>query len=90
VTCARTLAWLDYSHRWHDQRDRVPDDDLAMLELRATGHTLAETARVLGVSTSSVFARCRRLGMQLADHAQFRLGRGRRHEARGRGGQAPR
>ena len=69
---------------------QLPDDDLALLELRATGHTLAETARALGVSTSSVFARSRRLGSELADHAQIRLGRVRRHETRARGGEAPR
>jgi hypothetical protein len=47
----------------------LPAEDRHMLELRASGYTLEETADKLGVSLSYVFATCRRLGVALAEHA---------------------
>jgi DNA-directed RNA polymerase specialized sigma24 family protein len=52
-------AWLE----------ELPAEDRRMLELRAAGFTLEETAAKLGVSTSCVFANCKRLGQALAEHA---------------------
>ena len=50
-------AWLD----------ELPADDRQMLQLRVAGFTLEETAAKLGVSTSNIFARCKRLGSVLAE-----------------------
>lgn len=47
----------------------LEERDLRLLELRAVGHTLEEIAAELGSSVSVVFARCQRLGGQLADLA---------------------
>jgi hypothetical protein len=47
----------------------LPAEDRRMLELRAAGYTLEETADELGVSLTSVFHNCRRLGVALAEHA---------------------
>jgi DNA-directed RNA polymerase specialized sigma24 family protein len=44
-------------------------EDRRMLELRAAGFGLEEIAEKMGVSTSCVFANCRRLGHALAEHA---------------------
>jgi hypothetical protein len=44
-------------------------EDRQTLELRGAGYTLEETADKLGVSLSVVFARCRRLGEELAERA---------------------
>jgi hypothetical protein len=52
-------AWLD----------ELPADDRRMLQLRAAGFTLEETAAKLRVSTSNIFARCKRLGIVLAERA---------------------
>ena len=40
-----------------------------MLERRMAGCTLQETAAKMNLSTSAVFARCRRLGLELAERA---------------------
>jgi hypothetical protein len=40
-----------------------------MLELRASGFTLEETGEKMGLSTSAVFARSKKLGLELAEHA---------------------
>jgi hypothetical protein len=48
---------------------QLAPEDRRMLELRAAGYTLEETADRLGVSLSVVFARCRRLGEELAERA---------------------
>ena len=47
----------------------LPEEDQRMLELRMAGCTLEETAEKMNVSTSTVFARCRRLGLELAARA---------------------
>jgi len=47
--------------------------DRRMLELRAAGYTLEETADELGVSLTSVFHNCRRLGIALAEHAGIHI-----------------
>ena len=49
--------------------DELPADDRRMLQLRTAGFTLAETPATLGVSTSNIFARCKRLGSILAEQA---------------------
>ncbi|WP_437796459.1 hypothetical protein [Sorangium sp. So ce693] len=48
-------------------------DDRRMLALRSAGHTLEETARRTGVSTSNIFARRKRLGLTLAARAGVSL-----------------
>lgn len=47
----------------------LPADDRRMLQLRVAGFTLEETAAKLHVSTSNIFARCKRLGSVLAERA---------------------
>lgn len=47
----------------------LPTEDRRMLALRATGHTLEETAEEMNVSISNIFARCKRLGHALAERA---------------------
>ena len=47
----------------------LPEEDCRMLELRMAGHTLEETAEKMNVSTSTVFARTRKLGLELAQRA---------------------
>ena len=47
----------------------LPVEDRHMLELRAAGHGLEEIAEKMGISTSNIFARCKRLGLALAEHA---------------------
>lgn len=44
-------------------------EDRRMLELRAAGYTLEETAAKLGMSLTAVFHACRRLGLALAERA---------------------
>jgi hypothetical protein len=52
-----------------DWLDDLPREDRHMLELRAAGLTLEETAEKMGVSISNIFTRCKRLGFALAEHA---------------------
>jgi hypothetical protein len=52
--------------RWFHALD-VEDQEL--LRLRARGDTLGEIGRAIGRSTSWVFARCKRLGEELAENA---------------------
>ena len=47
----------------------LPAEDRHMLELRAAGFTLEETADEVGVPLTAVFANCRRLGLALAERA---------------------
>jgi hypothetical protein len=47
----------------------LPAHDQAMLAARYSGHTLQETALAMDSSLSAVFARLKRLGRELADHA---------------------
>ncbi len=49
----------------------LPAEELHMLELRAEGYTLEETAATLGVSITTVFKTCRRLGLLLGEHADI-------------------
>jgi hypothetical protein len=46
-------------------------EDRHMLELRAEGYTLEETADTLRMSISCVFTTCRRLGLLLGEHADI-------------------
>jgi DNA-directed RNA polymerase specialized sigma24 family protein len=59
ISAINLTAWLA----------KLPVEDRHMLELRAAGLTLDETAEKIGVSTSNVFARCKRLGLALAERA---------------------
>jgi hypothetical protein len=56
----------------------LPAGDQAMLAARYAGCTLAETARVTGSSTTTAFARLRRLGGELAQRAGVALTKKRR------------
>jgi DNA-directed RNA polymerase specialized sigma24 family protein len=47
----------------------LTDEDRRMLDLRMAGHTLDETAEKMSLSTSTVFARSRKLGLELAERA---------------------
>jgi hypothetical protein len=49
----------------------LEEQDRQMLELRAAGFTLEETGEKMGLSTSAVFSRCKRLGVELAEHAEL-------------------
>lgn len=59
ISAVSLTAWLA----------ELPVEDRHMLELRAAGLTLEETAEKMSVSTSCVFVNCRRLGLALAEHA---------------------
>jgi hypothetical protein len=56
--------------RWLEELS-VEDQDL--LALRAAGYTLEEIADKTGMSVTSVFGNCRRLGVGLAEHAGIRI-----------------
>jgi len=47
----------------------LPEQDQELLAMRQSGSTLKETAEQVGLSTSTVFARLKALGLQLADRA---------------------
>ncbi|WP_437972247.1 hypothetical protein WMF04_24430 [Sorangium sp. So ce260] len=57
------IAWLG----------ELSTDARRMLALRSAGHTLGAAAGRMGVSTSNIFARCKRLGLPLAERAGVSL-----------------
>ena len=66
----RILSAIDLA-AWLDE---LPPEDRRMLELRAAGHGLEEIAGKMKVSTSCVFANCKRLGLALAEYAGMSIG----------------
>lgn len=63
---ARKLASAVDLTAWLDE---LPEQDQELLALRAEGYTLEETGNKTGISTSTVFGRCRRLGEELGERA---------------------
>ena len=66
----RILSAIDLA-AWLDD---LPPEDRHMLKLRAAGYGLEEIAEKMKISTSCVFANCKRLGLALAEHAGMRIG----------------
>jgi len=63
VSAINLLDWLE----------ELPAEDRRMLELRASGYTLEESAAMMGLSTSTIFAKSKRLGLALAERAGARV-----------------
>ena len=51
----------------------LPEDDRALLSMRMAGHGWVEIGAALGISGSSAWSRCRNLGWELAERAQFEV-----------------
>jgi hypothetical protein len=62
---AKLISAIDLE-RWAGS---LPEVDRAVLSARYRGHTLQETAEAMDSSISAVFARLKRLGVELADRA---------------------
>jgi hypothetical protein len=67
ATCANPTARILSAHDLTAWLAGLPAEERRMLELRAAGYTLEETADELGVSLTTVFHNCRRLGLALAE-----------------------